>query len=111
MARGLCNMHYRQWHRGVLEFDWVPGERQAEPCTAEGCDRPGRFGHGLCDKHYRRWQRGTLDKPRYSRDRGSVGMNTQWPFEFEKIDGVWYRRPTGSEGRWELVPGFLGVLL
>lgn len=58
---------------------------------------------GMCSKHYKRWKRGTLDKPRYARERGAVGMNTVFPFEVAKIDGDWYRRPTGSDDDWQLV--------
>lgn len=74
-------------------------------CIIEDCDVDA-VGRGLCMKHYRRWKRGRLDVESYQRPTGSAAMNVEWPFEFMKDGDVWLRRPVGSKGDWEVVPGF-----
>jgi hypothetical protein len=110
-AKGLCNSHYRSWKRGNMPDHEPPAPRTAlHACTIEGCGNGGRITRGMCMTHYKRWKRGTLEKPRYSRLRGSVGMSTEWPYEFTKHQGTWYRRPTDSTEPWEIVPGFLAPM-
>ena len=68
-------------------------------CGRPSCGRRHK-AKGLCSKHYKRLLSGTLDTPRYSKPRPPVGVPLEWPFEFEKIGGVWHRRPTGSDESW-----------
>lgn len=79
-------------------------------CEFETCDRSGKTLRGLCPMHYKRLMRGTLGRPegapRYRTPRTNVGKSLEWPFEFEKRGDTWFRRPTGSDEPWELVPGF-----
>lgn len=79
-------------------------------CSVDGCHRK-MHARGLCHSHYEKDRRGMLgrpaDAPRYRFPRTNVGKAQEWPYEVEKFDGVWHRRPTGSTAPWAPVPGFL----
>lgn len=55
-AMGLCQFHYRRWHRGADLNGVHRRERVSVPCKVEGCDTTQtRRGH--CARHYYKWMR------------------------------------------------------
>ena len=71
-------------------------------CAIEGCGWKHK-AKGLCKRHYSQRQRGTLETPRYSKPRPTVGMSTEWPYDFTKMGDDWFRRPTNSQDDWQPV--------
>ena len=62
-------------------------------CSIEGCDLRHR-AKGMCKLHYNRAARGTLGKTtRYPNGRTANGSRGREPYEFRKVDGVWFRSP------------------
>lgn len=79
-ARGLCEAHYRRWHRtGSTTNDLAIGERPRAPkCFARSCERPATE-QGLCHAHYQRMRRaGDIDEtqPLGRRRNGECSLRT-----------------------------------
>lgn len=57
-AKGYCQAHYAQQHRGVALKPINPNYHpEVKPCGFEGCDR-AHHGHGYCRAHYAQLRRG-----------------------------------------------------
>jgi hypothetical protein len=65
-AKGLCNVHYREWRQGKL------GKPRYKICTKEEC-RTRRFKGSLCETHHNEWLA--------ARGRGSASKQAEAPTE------------------------------
>lgn len=108
---GVCEKHYLRMRRhgnyDTCLTGGTPPGKPKPPCTIEGCERPQRTA-SLCDKHYHRYR--IHGDPHFVGKRGPKKAGATkparadwWPYEFSKHDGAWWRRPTDSNGEWELV--------
>ena len=74
-SRGLCDPHYKKWHRGATHLPASPTKNELLPkvCVFDGCDS-AVDSKGLCQLHYHRHRDG-VDMNRITYKKGGPCRN------------------------------------
>lgn len=83
----------------------MPRPKGKRQCCVDGCDNEHR-ALGFCITHHKQWQNGKL--PEQWQPKRVNGVEPDWPYDFQNVDGIWFRSVAGQndwrEVTWEDTP-------